>query len=86
MSYGYLDQYKILHIVDDEATAKKYATTKVVPTDIPNNTGYPITESGTAIKVYVKDAKYKVGGVEAPISQLGTYYPAVDALVKEILA
>ena len=42
MSYAYLDKYGILHVVDNEETAKTYAKNgKYVKTDIPNKGGYP---------------------------------------------
>ncbi len=86
MSYAYLDKYQILHIVDTEAMAQEFASGKIVTTDIANAGGYPINENNAHIIVYVAEGKYKVGGVEAPISQLAMDYPAVDALVREILA
>lgn len=83
MAYGYLDEYGILHIVDNEAMAKDFATSKVVKTDVPNGEGYPKYD-GKHIRVYTKEGKYKVGKVEHPIADLSKNYPAVAALVKEL--
>lgn len=91
MAYGYLDQYKILHVVDEEETAKKYATSKVVPTDIPNGGGYPEFDEKHVI-VYTADDKFKVGvttssrlaAKEYPLDKLKDMYPQVSALLKEI--
>lgn len=84
MAYGYLDQYKIFHIVDDEETAKKYASSKVVPTDIPNGEGYPEHE-GRHVIVYTAKGEYKIGGAMYPISQLEKTDPQIAALVAELV-
>lgn len=92
MAYAYLDQYKILHVVDKEETAKQYASSKVVATDIPNGGGYPEFDEKHVI-VYTADGKFKVGGAddkskaggkEYPLDKLKDMYPQVAALVKEI--
>lgn len=83
MAYAYLDQYKILHIVDKEETAKQYASSKVVATDIPNGGGYPEFDEKHVI-VYTADNKFKVGGKEYPLDELKDMYPQVSALLKEI--
>lgn len=86
MSFGYLDQYGILHIVDRKEDAEKYAHSKIVTTDIPNGAGYPEDKDGDHIIVYTTQNKYKVSEIEYALSDLAVNYPAVDALVKEIMA
>lgn len=84
MAYAYLDQYKIMHVVDRKEDAEKYASGKIVPTDIPNGAGYPEGD-GKHIIVYTADDKYKVGGVEYPLADLKKNYPQVAALVAELV-
>lgn len=86
MDFAYLDKYGILHIVDEKITAEEFAASTIVETSIPNKGGFPVTDNGSHIIVYTESGKYKIGGVEAPISQLAKDYPAVDALIKAINA
>ena len=84
MSYAYLDQYGILHIVDRKEDAEKYASGEIVETDIPNGGGYPEVD-GKHIIVYVKDDKYKVNGTEYPLdTNFMKKYPDIMALVNEL--
>lgn len=84
MSYAYLDQYQILHVVDSEATAKQYASGKVVPTSIPNGEGYPEHE-GRHVIVYTAKGEYKIGGAMYPISQLEKTDPQIAALIAALV-
>lgn len=84
MSYAYLDQYGIIHIVDREEDAEKYSSGKIVETGIENGGGYPVAD-GKHVIVYTADDKYKVGGVEYPLKDLAAKYPAVAELVQELV-
>lgn len=84
MSYAYLDQYQILHIVDRKEDADKYSSGKIVETSIPNGGGYPEAD-GKHIIVYATEGKFKVNGVEYPISELKTRYSDVAAVVAELV-
>ncbi len=84
MSYAYLDQYGILHIVDNRETAEKYASGKIVETGIENGGGYPVAD-GKHVIVYTKKNEYKVNGAVYPLSSLESSYPAVAELVKKLV-
>ena len=83
MDYAYLDSYGILHIVDSEATAKEYASGKIVQTAIPNSGGYP-THEGQHVIVYTEKGEYKIGGSMNPISNLEKLDPQIATLVNQL--
>ena len=84
MSYAYLDQYSILHIVDRKEDAEQYASGRIVETGIPNGGGYPEAD-GKHVIVYVKDEKYKVNGVEYPLdTNFLKKYPQIADLLQDL--
>ena len=81
--FAYLDKYQILHVVDDKTTAKKYASGKIVETEIKASAGYPEAR-GNHVIVYAADKKYKVNGEEYPIAKLDEMYPDVAELLAKV--
>lgn len=84
MDFAYLDEYKIMHIVDKKETAQQFATSKIVETSLPNGGEYP-TADGKHVIVYTSDKKYKINGVEYPLADLKKSYPSIAALVAELV-
>ena len=83
MSYAYLDEYKILHVVDSEDQAKQYASGKTVETDISHGEGFPEV-NGQHVIVYTDKGEYKIGGSMYPISQLEKISPQIAELVNKL--
>lgn len=84
MDYAYLDKYKMLHVVDDKATADKYTSGKVVETSLPNDGGYFTNDKGEHLRVDVDDKSYRVSKTHVTEDEFKKAYPAVWDVIESL--
>jgi hypothetical protein len=87
MAFAYKDEYGILHVVGDQKTAKQFASSAVVETDIRNEGGYPrvsVGDHASALVVYGNGDAYVDGNERNGRKVSLSNFPEVEKVYEQL--